>query len=120
MNSFRELIVWQKAHDLTLGIYRSTKDFPAHEQYGLTSQMRRASVSVGSNIAEGFGRISAKDKEHFYVMASASIRELQSQLSLATDLAYISKDIFDMLDADAEEVHRMLNGLLRTHRSPKP
>lgn len=94
MNSFRDLIVWQKAHRLTLSVYKVTKDFPSHEQYGLTSQMRRAAVSIASNIAEGFGRSSAKDKDHFYVMASASVRELQSQLSLASDLGYISKGRF--------------------------
>lgn len=117
INNFRQLDVWQAAHENAVAIYRITDAFPAREQYGLSSQMQRAAVSVSANIAEGFGRITPKDKEHFYVMAGASLRELQSHLSIAIDLAYITKEVFIERDEAAEKIHRLLNGLLRAHRN---
>lgn len=76
--TFEDLEVWQKARGLTLQIYKLTKKFPPEERYGLVPQMRRAVISVSSNIAEGFARQQTKDKEHFYVMASGSLSELLS------------------------------------------
>jgi four helix bundle protein len=87
IKSFTDLRAWQEAHKLA-------DSFPSAEQFGLTGQARRAAVSVSSNLAEGFGRDSQKDKEHFYVMASGSLYEVKSQLLLARDLGYISKLAF--------------------------
>lgn len=115
--NFRSLIVWEKSHLFSLRIYAITGKFPPLEQYGLTNQMRRAAVSVTSNIAEGYGRMTPKDKAHFYTMSCGSVRELQSQLSLAKDLKYISPDLFDTLDLNAEEILRLLNGLLKSTKS---
>lgn len=116
-NNFRSLVAWQKSHTFGLRIYEVTADFPASEQYGLVNQMRRAAVSVTSNIAEGYGRVTPKDKAHFYTMACGSIRELQSQLSFAADLDYVPSRDFNELDTNAEEVLRLLNGLLKSTRS---
>jgi len=81
--SFRELIVWQKARDLAVEIYRLTEGFPKSELFGLTSQMRRAAISISSNIAESYGRFHRKDKDHFLVIAFGSGSELESQLEIA-------------------------------------
>ena len=86
--SFEKLIVWQKAHSLVLEIYKMTKEFPKEEIYGLTSQIRRASVSISANIAEGFGRRGAKDKLRFYNISKALLNEVRYFLILSNDLNY--------------------------------
>lgn len=91
MASFTDLRVWQLAHQASLSIYKATNSFPSSEQFGLTSQMRRAIVSVSSNIAEGYGRSTEKDREHFYTIASGSLYELKSQLMVAHDIKYLTK-----------------------------
>lgn len=91
--------------------------FPNQEIYGLTTQMRRAAVLISSNIAEGFGRKSAKEKEHFYVIADGSLYELKSQLLLAKDLEYVSKQDFDTIAEQANTTHKLLHGLLRSHKN---
>jgi len=80
---FRDLRVWQESHSLVLAIYKLTKKFPHDERFGLVDQSRRAAVSITSNIAEGFGRGTARDKKHFYMTAKASLAELQNQLLIA-------------------------------------
>lgn len=117
IKSFTDLHAWQNAHQLTLGVHKVTADFPSSEQFGLSSQIRRAAVSVTSNIAEGFGRSSKKDQEHFYTMASGSLYELKSQLLLARDLGYISSDRFSSLFDIADIAHKLIHGLLRAHSS---
>jgi len=107
--SFRDLVVWQKAHALTLAIYRTTESFPVHERYGLTSQLRRAAGSIGSNIVEGYRRRTHPDKLRFYNTAQGSADECLYQLILAHDLNY-SDTI--QLQADAEEVCRLLQGYI--------
>lgn len=92
IESFKDLYAWQRAHEVVLCTYTSTEALPKHELFGLTSQMRRAAISAESNIAEGFGRTSAKDKQHFYAMARGSLYELQSQTITAGDLGYLSKN----------------------------
>jgi four helix bundle protein len=87
-NSFRDLIVWQKAHELVLSIYQITKEFPRSEMYGLTSQIRRAAVSIPANIAEGFRRKGKRDKAHFFNIAESSLAETEYYMILANDLAY--------------------------------
>ena len=92
MKTFRDLIVWQKAIQFATEIYKVTSSFPATEQYGLTNQLRRAIVSVSSNIAEGSKRGSKKDFTHFLRMAQGSCAEIETQIAIANNLEYLSKD----------------------------
>jgi len=105
--------VWQKAHQLTLAIYRVTKSFPDDERYGLTAQMRRCAVSIGANLAEGSARRSDKDFARFVLIAFGSASELEQHLLLVVDLEYVAKDLHVKLDADVIEIKRMLAGLNR-------
>jgi four helix bundle protein len=93
MRDFRELKVWQVGHELALDVYKSTKAFPKTETYGLTSQLRRAAVSVGANIAEGSGRHSDAGMRQFLVIAHGSVTELQYLLLIATDLGYLESAV---------------------------
>lgn len=111
---FRDLIIWQRAHVLALEIYRVTDGFPGTEQFGLTNQLRRAAVSVPSNIAEGFERNSSKDFSHFLVIARGSLSEIKAQLLLAKDLLYVLPQECDTLCAEATEIHKMLNSFKAT------
>ncbi|MDZ7786554.1 MAG: four helix bundle protein [Candidatus Saccharibacteria bacterium] len=117
MKSFTDLKAWQKAHNLTLDIYKLTNDFPSTEQFGLSNQMRRAAVSACSNLAEGFGRSTAKDTNHFYIMSSGSLYELKSQALLAKDLTYVSNTEFVSLADKLNQTHKLVNGLLRHHKN---
>lgn len=109
MEKFKQLKVWQKAHILVLDVYKTTKDFPQEEKFGLTSQMRRASVSVAANIVEGTKRRTSKDRKHFHNMADTSLEELKYYFVLAHDLKYISKQEGEKLTEKAREVGRMLH-----------
>src|SRR5208282_434904 len=109
---YRDLIAWQKAKALALNVYRCTHRFPRDEIYGLTSQMRRAAVSVPSNIAEGKGRYSHKDFVHFLYQARGSLLELETQLSIARVLEYIEQPVFESFESQTEELGRILNGLI--------
>ena len=109
---YRDLIAWQKAKRLALDVYRCTRKFPRDEIYGLTSQMRRAAVSVPSNIAEGKGRYSQKELVHILYLARGSLLELETQLSIARDLDYIDLLAFKTLESETEELGRILNGLI--------
>ena len=113
MQDFRELRVWEKAHNLTLEIYRTTTCFPADERYGLTSQMRRAAASIGANICEGCGRETRPDFAHFLHIASGSSSELQYHLVLAHDLGYLATDDCSYLMGSITEIKRMLSGLIQ-------
>ena len=112
IKSFTDLNAWKEAHRLAIAVYRATKVFPSDEQFALTSQIRRAVVSVTSNIAEGFGRRSAKDRLHFYDMARASLAEVQSQLMIAKDVGYMKQPVFDELANQSVECHKVLTGLI--------
>ena len=105
--SFRDLTVWQRAHEFVLGVYRLTAKFPNHEMYGLTAQMRRAAVAVPANIAEGFKKRGRPDKARFMNIAEGSLEECRYYMILAHDLAYMDKDTLWEL---SEEVGRLLNG----------
>ena len=94
IKSFTDLNAWKEGHGLVLSIYKITKTFPADERFGLTDQMRRCSVSITSNIAEGFSRKTKKEKAQFFYMALGSVTELQNQLLIVRDLSYISKTDF--------------------------
>ncbi|MBK7917368.1 MAG: four helix bundle protein [Chloroflexi bacterium] len=111
MQDFRQLQVWQKSHQLVLQVYGIIQAFPASEGYGLSQQMRRASVSVPSNIAEGSGRGSDKEFAHFAQIAIGSISELEYQLLLAKDLGYLNASRYQELSLQITEVKRMLIGL---------
>jgi len=108
MKDFKELKVWEKSHLLTLKIYEVTSGFPKEEQYGLTSQIRRASTSIGLNIAEGCGRGSNADFKRFLYIALGSSCEVEYCLQLALDLHFISNDLHDEFDDQINEVKRML------------
>ena len=111
MQDFTKLQVWQKSHQFTLGIYKITKDFPAEEKFGLTSQLRRASCSIGSNLAEGCGRTTNKELGRFIAIAQGSAFEVRYQLILAKDLNYISLERFKFFEQKITEISRMLNSL---------
>lgn len=110
--SYKELIVWQKSYSLTLHIYSATKNFPKDELFGLVSQIRRASVSISSNIAEGNTRISKKDHLHFIRIAYGSGAELETQLSLSKDLGYLTEKEYTQINELLSEVMKMLNALI--------
>jgi four helix bundle protein len=110
--SYRDLVVWQKAMALARHAYRLTECLPQREVYGLTDQIRRSAVSIASNIAEGFGRLSDMQFRHFLGLARGSLYELQTQAELATDLGYFDKESGRQLMEQGTEVARMLNGLI--------
>lgn len=111
---FTDLDAWQHAHILAVHIYKTTTDWPINEQYGLTSQIRRAAVSVTSNIAEGFSRQTKTDKRHFYIMAHGSLTEIQSQLLIARDIDYLQNTVFDDLANKTVATHKLLTGLIKS------
>jgi four helix bundle protein len=115
-SSFRELRVWQEAMKLTSEVYKGTATFPKHEIYGLSQQMRRAAVSIPSNIAEGKGHRSDREFSHFLLHARGSLLELQTQLLIAEELQYISKENAQHLLSMAEGVGRALSGLINSMR----
>jgi len=117
LKSFQELIVWQKAHCLTLKIYQLSKEFPKEEIFTLTSQIRRASISVESNIAEGFSRRSSKESKRFYYMANASLEETKCQLLIAKDLKYLSERELQEVYNIAEEVGKLLNSWIKSQKA---
>lgn len=112
--SFEKLNVWQKARQLSIKIYKSTKSFPSEEKFGLISQMRRASISISSNIAEGTGRHSFKDKARFTEIAYGSTLELLNQAILSNDLEFLSDEIYQEIRKDISEIAAMLDGLYKT------
>ena len=113
---FQDLHVWQKAHHLVLDVYRTTRAFPSDERYGLTSQMRRAAVSVPANIAEGFKRLGQADKIRFYNIAEASLEEVKYYITLSHDLGYTAEK--QTLMTQAETISRMLYRLIESvHRN---
>jgi four helix bundle protein len=114
MSDFKKLRVGQKAHEITLIIYRETQSFPNCELYGLVSQMRRSCVSIGSNIAEGCGRVGEPEKARFLQIAVGSLSELEYQLIVSHDLGYFSEIVFAKIAQDVEELGRMLGALVRT------
>ena len=120
---YTKLIVWQRAMELVKVVYAMTKGFPAEERYALTDQLRRAAVSIPSNIAEGYGRSSNADYGHFLAIARGSLYEVMTQIQIAEDLGYISSlpETFSDLTA---EIGRMLGAMLKKfgsiHCSPSP
>lgn len=116
---FRDLFVWQKGHALVLKTYQCTSVFPPAEQFGLTNQLRRAAVSVTSNIAEGFSRHGVKEKLQFYYMSLGSLSEVENQVQIANDVGYIEIQDFESLSALINETSKLLNSLILTTRLRK-
>jgi four helix bundle protein len=113
-DAYRDRIAWRKATDLALEIYRATQKFPKDELYGLTSQMRRAAVSVASNIAEGKGRDSRKEFAQFLYRARGSLLELETQLFIARELHCLEPLVFRRMEDRTKELGRILNGLINS------
>jgi four helix bundle protein len=114
IRNYADLIAWQKAMDLVEGVYKATVSFPREEVYGLTSQVRRAVVSIPSNIAEGQGRRTDPEFLHFLSIAHGSLREVETQILIAERLHYLSSDVRCALLTQAAEVGRLLNGLMNS------
>jgi four helix bundle protein len=108
MSNFRNLLIWQKAMTLVTQIYKFTKKFPKDELFGLTSQIRRCSISIPSNIAEGYGRSSDPEMLRFLNIATGSLFELQTQLEIAFNIEYIDRETFDGLYANSRELEIMI------------
>jgi four helix bundle protein len=120
IRSYKDLVAWQKSMDLVTAVYRVSQGFPKEEIFGLVSQIRRAAVSVPSNIAEGHARTSKKEFQYFLSNARGSLAELETQLTIAHQLAYINDTGMGQLIIRLGEVGRILNGLLASlKRSPK-
>ncbi|HEY5462174.1 MAG TPA: four helix bundle protein [Hanamia sp.] len=110
MRNFLNLEIWKRSHQLTLKIYKATKNFPKEELFGLTSQMRRSSSSVPTNIAEGCGRNSNAQLANFLQIGTGSCSELQYQIILSKDLSYITEDVFNDLHSDVIDIRKMIFG----------
>ena len=110
IKTFRDLNVWQKAHMLALEIYKITRRFPKEETYGLVVQLRRAAVSIPTNIVEGFKRRSKKEYAHFINIADGSLEEAKYQLLLSKELGYLDNTDFERLEILSDEIGRMLSG----------
>ena len=120
IKTFQDLFAWKKGHEMVLEIYQLTKSFPSEEKFGLVSQVRRASVSVTSNLAEGFGRRWRKEKIHFYDTSLASLYEVQNQLLIVRDVGFISMDQFNKLYYLTQDTQRLINALIRSIASSGP
>jgi four helix bundle protein len=113
MKDFRSLKVWEKSHELTLKIYKATDGFPKHELYGVTSQIRRAAVSVPTNIAEGSGKDSDGELKRFFLIAMGSASELEYLLILARDLNYLTDEAYQEMQTQLIEIRKMLNAFIQ-------
>jgi len=116
--SYKDLVAWKKSMDLVTAIYRSTGAFPKDELFGITSQLRRAAVSIPSNIAEGQGRLSGGEFRHFLGQARGSLREVETQVQIAHNLGYLQEDSLGVLLEACAEVGRILNGLIASISKP--
>ena len=112
MQNYKNLLVWQKGHLLTLEVYNITKAFPSHEMYGLTSQLRRASTSIPTNLSEGTGKLTDLDFRRYVSIAFGSSNEVEYLIYLAYNLEYMTEAEFEKLDTLSKEVKKMLSGLI--------
>ena len=117
IKSFNDLEVWKEGHKLVIQTYKVTKTFPKEELFGLTNQIRRASVSITSNIAEGFSRGSFKEKVRFYCIALGSLTETQNQLIIARDIGYLPLEDFDKIYSQTILVNKLCNGLIKKSKT---
>ncbi|MBS2211604.1 four helix bundle protein [Carboxylicivirga mesophila] len=114
MKTYKEIHAWQKAMELVTDIYSITDSYPENEKFGLTNQIRRAAVSVPSNIAEGFGRNSLPDFIRFLNIARGSLFELQTQVEISLNLGFLARDNYGEIDAKTEEIAKLLNALIKS------
>ncbi len=119
MQDYKSLKVWEKAHKFVLDIYKATSNFPKEELFGLVSQLRRAAVSIPTNIAEGSSRNSKKDFIRFLEIAFGSAKEVEYELLLSNDLKYLQIEIFTKLDDQIKEIKKMLIGLIQSIENKK-
>lgn len=110
IKDFKDLIVWQKAKELAIVIYKTIKDFPRNEQFGLTSQIKRAVISIPSNIAEGYARQHTGEFIQFVYIAMGSAAELETQIIISKELCYLKEEAFNKIISDLKEIQRMLKG----------
>ena len=113
--SFERLIAWQESRKLNLSIYNLTKSFPTEERYGITSQMRRASISVSSNLVEGNSRYTSKEKARFFEISYGSLMELMNQIILSLDLGYLQDENYKVVREDIEKVASLIEGIRKFH-----
>lgn len=113
IRDFIDLDVWKEGHRLVLMLYKITDKFPRSERYSLIDQIRRSSVSVTSNIAEGFGRQTYKEKIQFYYLAQGSLVELKNQLIISKDVGYIDENVYLTLNNQADVCHKLLQGIIK-------
>lgn len=116
IRSYKDLRTWQSAQELCLLVYKFTMAFPGHEQFGLTSQIRRSAVSVPSNIAEGFGRQTAKEKHQFYHHSLGSLFELETQADIASRLSYIQNSDVEILEKKTADCRGLLLALIKANK----
>jgi len=116
IQKFTDILAWQKAHELTLEIYKATEKFPKKELFCLTAQILRAAISIPSNIAEGFKRKGLKDPLHFYNISEGSLEEVKYQLILCKDLGYISPEDYARISQLADQVGKILYGWMKTQK----
>ena len=119
IDDFYQLEAWKKSHQLTILIYKATKDFPKEERYSLIDQLRRASSSIGANIAEGFGRYHFADKVKFYYQARGSLKEVQNFILLARDLGYVRPEKTEEIFGEVKCCEMLINGLIRSANNQK-
>lgn len=117
IHSFKDLEAWKQGHLLVLSVYKITRQYPKDEQFGIINQMRRAAVSITSNIAEGFSRQTSKEKFQFYSIALGSLTELQNQLLISRDIGYLAESNFKKIDEQSLFVQKLIRGLLKYVRS---
>lgn len=119
MNTFRDLLIWQKSMNLVTEIYQLTNSFPKEEIYGLSSQIRRCSISIPSNIAEGYGRDGNNDYLRFLNISISSLFEMQTQLEISFNLKYITEYQFNKINGESREIERMLSSFIRKIKGRK-
>ncbi len=115
-STFKDIFVWQKAHQFVVNVYKLTQSFPDYERFGLSSQFQRAAVSIPANIAEGYKRLSTKDKLHFLNIAQGSLEECRYYILLTKDLGYISTESYEYMDKAIGEVSKLLNAYCKGMR----
>lgn len=117
IKNFRDLRAWKESHLLVIQVYKLTKSFPKEEIFGLTNQLRRAVISITSNIAEGFGRGSSQDRIRFYIIALGSLYEVQNQLLVSKDIGYLEEKVWNEVEKQVIMVDKILNGLIKKSKS---
>ena len=120
MKRFKDLIVYQKSKELVIFVYKMLDLFPEAEKFALCNQMRRAVVSVPSNIAEGMGRLSDKDQAHFLNMFYGSLMEVYAQADIAHDLKYIDDEMFNQLEEQVDSISKMIQSMCYIRKNPSP